>query len=244
MDSKEILSIFSFLLLFLQSHARPANQKEESFGPSSPASAPGPSSPAPSNHGCWLSSTSCHNESLRACLDPASIGSKKVIVLVMNEGEKNLIVSVSTSHGKTKKVEVLPHLTKKVEITAKVGGNSTIQIDAGELRCAIQIGAAASSYGIFNYIPFPRHISPIYLLILTGLIIGSTYAFYKRSKRDDGIAYQQLEMGQPASSSPNNVDVETAQGWEQDWEGEWQEVKSKLASVNGLSSRSAKRDDD
>lgn len=51
-------------------------------------------------------------------------------------------------------------------------------------------------------------------------------------------------MGQPVSSSPNNVDVETAQGWEQDWDGEWQEVKSKLASVNGLSSRSAKRDDD
>ncbi|KAG8501863.1 hypothetical protein CXB51_004713 [Gossypium anomalum] len=195
MDSKEILSIFSFLLLFLQSQARPVVESPPSSGLSSPAPAPGPS-----NHGCWLSSTSCHNESLRACLDPASI--------------------------------------------AKVGGNSTIQIDAGELRCAIQIGAAASSYGIFNYIPFPRHISPIYLLILSGLIIGSTYAFYKRSKRDDGIAYQQLEMGQPASSSPNNVDVETAQGWEQDWEGEWQEVKSKLASVNGLSSRSAKRDDD
>ncbi|MBA0871903.1 hypothetical protein Goshw_001857 [Gossypium schwendimanii] len=217
MDSKEILSIFSFLLLFLQSHARPPVESSLPSGPSSPAPAPGPS-----NYGCWLSSTSCHNESLRACLDPASIGSKKVIVLVMNEGERNL----------------------NVEITAKVGGNSTIQIDAGELSCAIHIGAAASSYGIFNYIPFPRHISPIYLVILTGLIIGSTYAFYKRSKRDDGIAYQQLEMGQPASSSPNNVDVETAQGWEQDWDGEWQEVKSKLASVNGLSSRSAKRDDD
>ncbi|KAB2085796.1 hypothetical protein ES319_A05G423000v1 [Gossypium barbadense] len=239
MNSKEILSIFSFLLLFLQSHARPAGDSSPSSRLSSPAPAPGPS-----NHGCWLSSTSCHNESLRACLDPASIGSKKVLVLVMNEGERNLTVSVSMSHDKTKKVEVLPHLTQKVEITAKVGGNSTIQIDAGELSCAIQIGAAASSYGIFNYIPFPRHISPIYLLILTGLIIGSTYAFYKRSKRDDGIAYQQLEMGQPASSSPNNVDVETAQGWEQDWEGEWREVKSKLASANGLSSRSAKRDDD
>ncbi|MBA0629984.1 hypothetical protein Godav_002120 [Gossypium davidsonii] len=239
MDSKEILSIFSFLLLFLQSHARPPVKSSLPSGPSSPAPAPGPS-----NHGCWLSSTSCHNESLRACLDPASIGSKKVIVLVMNEGERNLNVSVSMSHGKTKTVEVLPNLTRKVEITAKVGGNSTIQIDAGELRCAIHIEAAASSYGIFNYIPFPRHISPIYLVILTGLIIGSTYACYKRSKRDDGIAYQQLEMGQPASSSPNNVDVETAQGWEQDWDGEWQEVKSKLASVNGLSSRSAKRDDD
>ncbi|TYH75409.1 hypothetical protein ES332_D04G016600v1 [Gossypium tomentosum] len=195
MDSTEILSIFSFLLLFLQSHARPPVESSLPSGPSSPAPAPGPS-----NHGCWLSSTSCHNESLRACLDPASI--------------------------------------------AKVGGNSTIEIDAGELRCAIHIGAAASSSGIFNYIPFPRHISPIYLVILTGLIIGSTYACYKRSKRDDGIAYQQLEMGQPVSSSPNNVDVETAQGWEQDWDGEWQEVKSKLASVNGLSSRSAKRDDD
>ncbi|KAL1174019.1 hypothetical protein V6Z11_A05G451700 [Gossypium hirsutum] len=216
MNSKEILSIFSFLLLFLQSHARPAGDSSPSSSLSSPAPAPGPS-----NHGCWLSSTSCHNESLRACLDPASIGSKKVLVLVMNEGERNLTVSVSMSHDKTKKVEVLPHLTQKVEITAKVGGNSTIQIDAGELSCAIQIGAAASS-----------------------LIIGSTYAFYKRSKRDDGIAYQQLEMGQPASSSPNNVDVETAQGWEQDWEGEWREVKSKLASANGLSSRSAKRDDD
>lgn len=49
-------------------------------------------------------------------------------------------------------------------------------------------------------------------------------------------------MGQPASSSPNNADVETAQGWEHDWDGEWQEVKSKLGSGNGPSSRSAKRD--
>ena len=59
----------------------------------------------------------------------------------------------------------------------------------------------------------------------------------------------ELEMGQPDSASANNV--ETTEGWEQDWDGDWDELKSKAAighqmvngSANGLISRPPNRDD-
>ncbi|XWS74510.1 hypothetical protein CRYUN_Cryun01aG0004100 [Craigia yunnanensis] len=139
-----------------------------------------------------------------------------------------------------------------VYIPANLGGNSSIRLDAGNLECVIRIGSLASGGGIFGYIPFATHITPIngaYLLCLTGLIvIGSTWACCKRGKRGQqgyGIPYQELEMGQPDSPSANNV--ETTEGWEQDWD-ELKYLKAAIGhqmangSANGLTSRPPKRD--
>ncbi|XP_039060650.1 uncharacterized protein LOC120204660 [Hibiscus syriacus] len=240
MDSNQFVSIFSFLLLFHHSQARtlPSPSPSPLFSPS-PA-------PEPSNNGCWLQPNSCHNISLTACVDPSSTSSEEVILLVKNEGERSLTVNVSMLNGKAMakhvdNTQIPPHRVKEIKISTDVGGNSSIQIEAKNMGCVIYLVSAASSGGILDYIPLPTHISPINgasLLILTGLIIGSCYACYKHGKRGDGTPYQQLEMAQP--TSPNNV--ETARGWEQDWDDDWRQMANG-SSQNGLSSRSTKRDD-
>ncbi|XWS65572.1 hypothetical protein CRYUN_Cryun05aG0125300 [Craigia yunnanensis] len=258
MDSKKIDSIFffffSFIILYHESHARTLD-----YG--SPLSSPSPSpAPGPSNEGCWLLLKSCRNGSLTACIDPSSTSSKELLLLVKNDGESPLKVNVTVSHAKhtiqDQEKLIAGHKIKKVYITANLGGNSSIKLDAGNLECVIRIESAASGGGIFDYIPFGTHITPIngaYLLFLTCLIvIGSIWACCKRGQRGqqgDGIPYQELEMGQPDSPSANNV--ETTEGWEQDWDGDWDELKSKAAirrqmanrSANGLTSRPPKRDD-
>ncbi|KAJ7959530.1 pollen-specific leucine-rich repeat extensin-like protein 1 [Quillaja saponaria] len=55
--------------------------------------------------------------------------------------------------------------------------------------------------------------------MLASLIIGGTWACCKLAKRGwhvDGVPYQELEMGQADPITANNV--ETAEGWDQDWE--------------------------
>ncbi|GMI73225.1 hypothetical protein HRI_000991800 [Hibiscus trionum] len=248
MDSKQIVSIFSFLLLFHQSQARTLDSPSPSPSPLfSPSSSPSPSpAPGPSNNGCWLQPNNCHDGSLTACVHPSSTGSKEVILFVKNEGETTLTVNVSMSHAKQMNMnntQIPPHRIKEVKITVNVAGNASIQIDAGNMGCVIYIVSTAPRGGILDYIPLATHISPVSgasLLILTALVIGSGCACYKCGKRGEGTPYQQLEMAQPAS--PNNV--ETAQGWEQDWDDDWRQTANG-SSVNGLSSRSTitKRDD-
>ncbi|XP_022764850.1 uncharacterized protein LOC111310029 [Durio zibethinus] len=242
MDSKKFVSIsfffFSFLLLFHESVARTVDG-----GP--PMSSPSPSpAPGPGEEGCWFQSASCRNESLMACIDPSSIASKELL-FVKNDGERLLNVTISYAKHIIQKIPIPGHQIKEVNISANLGGNSVIQLDAGNLECVIRIGSPALGGSIFNYFPFATQITPIngaYLLFLTGLIVWSTWACYKHGKRGrqgDGIPYQELEMGQPDSPSPHNV--ETAEGWEQDWDGNWDEIKSKTAK--GLTSRPPKRDD-
>ncbi|XVF24348.1 hypothetical protein REPUB_Repub13aG0120100 [Reevesia pubescens] len=253
MDSKKIVSILFFFISFLITIFDESEARTLDFG-SSPSPAPGPS-----YNGCWFLLNSCRNGSLTACIHPSSsTGSKELLLVVKNDGEIPLKVNVTMSHASKhiiQEIQLPQHQIKKVNIPANLGGNSYIQLDAGNLECVIRIGsAAASGGGIFDYIPFATHMTPIngaYLLFLTALIIGSTCACYKRGKRrqqGDGIQYQELEMGQPDSPLPNNV--ETTDGWEQDWDGDWDELKSKVAvghqmangSANGLTSRLPNKD--
>ncbi|KAL4312675.1 hypothetical protein GQ457_01G036140 [Hibiscus cannabinus] len=234
MDSNQIVSIFSLLLLFHQSQARPLD-------PPSPLFSPSPA-PGPSDGGCWLLPDNCQNGSLSACVHQSSTGSKQVILSVKNEGETSLMVNVSISHANhmyTKNnTQIPPHRTEQVKITANVAGNASIKIEAGNLGCVIHL---VSRGGILDYISLATRMSPIggaSLLILTGLIIGSGCAYYKCGKRGEGTPYQQLEMARPAS--PN--DAETTRGWEQGWDDDWRQMANG-SSANGLSSRSAKRED-
>ncbi|OMO63721.1 hypothetical protein CCACVL1_22333 [Corchorus capsularis] len=226
----------------------------------SPAPAPGPSS----NQGCWLlSKKTCRNESLAACIDPSTIASEELLVLVKNDGEGLLEVNVSISHAEhiiqDKKINITGHQVEEVKLAAYHKGNSSILVDAGNLGCSIYIEPTASR-GVFDYLALRSHIIPpngIFLLFVTSLIFGTTWACYKLGKRvvqqGDGISYQQLEMGQGPDSpsvkepdSPSVNNVEAAEGWERDWDGDWDELKSKAAkgsSVNGLTARTSKRDD-
>lgn len=112
-----------------------------------------------------------------------------------------------------------------------------------------------SEENFFIYLPsYDKLLTPIngaYFLILSALIFGVTWACCKCRKRrwNDGVPYQELEMGLPESVSAMNM--ETAEGWDEGWDDDWDEnnaVKSPGASrigsisANGLTSRSPNRD--
>lgn len=103
---------------------------------------------------------------------------------------------------------------------------------------------------------YSKQVTPIYgayLAFLVALVIGGSWALcsFRKRRTDNGVQYQELEMGLPGSS--NTVHVETAEGWDQDWDDDdWDEdkairspggrVQAKTISSNGLTSRSTKTD--
>ncbi|XP_071716640.1 uncharacterized protein [Rutidosis leptorrhynchoides] len=104
---------------------------------------------------------------------------------------------------------------------------------------------------------YSKQVTPIYgayFAFLVALIIGASWVLcsFRKRRTDNGVPYQELEMGLPESS--NAVNVETAEGWDQDWDDDdWDEDKaitspgggihSKSISSNGLTSRATKKDD-
>ncbi|XP_071739073.1 uncharacterized protein [Rutidosis leptorrhynchoides] len=107
---------------------------------------------------------------------------------------------------------------------------------------------------------YSKQVTPIfgaYFAFLVTLIIGASWALcsFRKRRTDNGVPYQELEMGLPESS--NEVNVETGvEGWDQDWDDDddWDEDKaikspagggihSKSISSNGLTSRPTKKDD-
>ncbi|XP_024982299.1 dentin sialophosphoprotein-like isoform X2 [Cynara cardunculus var. scolymus] len=84
---------------------------------------------------------------------------------------------------------------------------------------------------------------------LKALVIGGSWAMcsFRKRRTNGGVPYQELEMGLPESS--NAIDVETAEGWDQDWDDDdWDEDKAirspgaRMISSNGLMSRATKKD--
>nr|GEY05921.1 dentin sialophosphoprotein-like isoform X1 [Tanacetum cinerariifolium] len=103
---------------------------------------------------------------------------------------------------------------------------------------------------------YSKQVTPIYgayFAFLIALIIGASWALcsFRKRRSDNGVPYQELEMALPESS--NAADVETGQGWDQDWDDDdWDEDKAirspggraqtRSISSNGLTSRATKKD--
>ncbi|PWA88098.1 hypothetical protein CTI12_AA109440 [Artemisia annua] len=103
---------------------------------------------------------------------------------------------------------------------------------------------------------YSKQVTPVYgayFAFLIALIIGASWALcsFRKRRSDNGVPYQELEMALPESS--NAADVETAGGWDQDWDDDdWDEDKAirspggrgqtKSISSNGLTSRATKKD--
>nr|XP_043637004.1 dentin sialophosphoprotein-like isoform X2 [Erigeron canadensis] len=104
---------------------------------------------------------------------------------------------------------------------------------------------------------YSKQVTPIYgayIAFLVALVVGASWALcsFRKRRTDNGVPYQELEMGLPESS--NAVNLETAEGWDQDWDDDdWDEdnairspggnLHSKSISSNGLTSRATKKDD-
>lgn len=136
-----------------------------------------------------------------------------------------------------------------------MGKGAEIVLNAGDGSCRLQLDRRVSVDNILQQVSlYSKHVTPIhgaYFLFLVTLLFGGTWACCKlRKKRhQDGVVYQELEMGMPESASAANV--VTADGWDQDWDDDWDEenaVKSPGGhtygniSANGLTSRSSKKD--
>uniref|UniRef100_A0A5B7BIK2 DUF7356 domain-containing protein n=1 Tax=Davidia involucrata TaxID=16924 RepID=A0A5B7BIK2_DAVIN len=209
------------------------------------------------NERCEMVSNKCQdNKNMTACIPHAGSGSQGSFLLIQNDGEISLkvnftILPVNITYGE---IDLLEHRAKKINISANVEGSQSIVLHAGNGDCEIHMRSSAPE-NFYKQFPYATYVTPIngaYLLFLTALIIGGTWACCKLGKRGrnlDGVPYQELEMGQQESLSGMNV--ETAEGWDQGWDDDWDEEKAVKSpsgnhvgngQANGFTSRSSKSD--
>ncbi|XP_007033526.2 PREDICTED: uncharacterized protein LOC18602214 [Theobroma cacao] len=193
--------------------------------------------------------------SLSACIKDFETGSKKLVVLVQNRGERTLIVNFAGASEEPKGLKVPKHGTERINISLTVSESSRLVLSAGNGDCVLPVDLLVSEGNFFLNLPYyDKLVTPVngaYFLIVTVLIFGGSWAccMLRKRRRHDGIPYQELEMGLPESMAA--IEVETAEGWDQGWDDEWDEdkaVKSPVGrhvaniSANGLTARSSNRD--
>ncbi|XAR68711.1 hypothetical protein NMG60_11000060 [Bertholletia excelsa] len=220
--------------------------------------------PTPSNLSCKESIGNCSlNKEVIACIHGLDSGYKCLVLLVQNEGESNLEldVNVSTSlQNVTEIYRITRQITNRINITWTTGESGKLFLKAGNMTCTLSMepplsggNLSLSGGGFLQQLPsYYKQVTPIYVayfFFLIALVVGGTYAccqFRKRRRRQDGVPYQELEMGSSLA-----VNLETAEGWDAGWDDDWDEemaVKSPGGghtgniSANGLTARSSNRD--
>ncbi|WCJ27845.1 hypothetical protein M5689_009569 [Euphorbia peplus] len=194
---------------------------------------------------------------LVACILNFQTEDQKFVVLAQNEGEDDMHIDLSAPDpSNSTSLELPKHKTR--EITLLFGNSNEVILKSGYGDCIlhIDVGLPTSKGNYFLYLPsYDKLVTPIngaYFLIISVVIFGgmSICCLFRKKRRQEGIPYQELEMGLPASSLSNSV--ETAEGWDEGWDDDWDEenaVKSPPGqhaasiSANGLTSRSAKKDE-
>ncbi|XP_041028086.1 uncharacterized protein LOC121268044 isoform X2 [Juglans microcarpa x Juglans regia] len=193
------------------------------------------------------------NRDMTACIQSSQSGSKEVVVLVQNKGESTLKVNLS-GESISKNLEIPKHQTKNITISLTNGKSYKLLLNAGNGDCELDVRPLVEANVYMRFPSFDKLLTPVngaYLLILTVLVFGGTWACFKLRKRrhHGGVPYQELEMGLPESVSA--INVETAEGWDQGWDDDWDEDNAVRSpgerhagsiSANGLTSRSSNRD--
>ncbi|KAL0310081.1 UNVERIFIED_CONTAM: hypothetical protein Sradi_5950400 [Sesamum radiatum] len=182
---------------------------------------------------------------------------KQLFLVVQNEGESTLKVNVNLPNleNALPAFEVSKHKNRRMDISSIVGKNSELIVNSGSAKCELHLVNPVSVDNLMRQLSFySKQVTPIYAVYASSLLVlllGGTWAcckFRKRS-RQEGIPYQELEMGFPETASAVNLDV--AEGWDHDWDDDWDEdtaVKSPIGpqvrnfSADGLTARSAKID--
>ncbi|KAD6120299.1 hypothetical protein E3N88_11570 [Mikania micrantha] len=170
-------------------------------------------------------------KTIMACAQDYDNGSNNLTLIVQNEQDVDLKVNITIGtsiNNNLPTFELLAHATKKVNITLPGDKSNKVILNAGNGDCELQIGQP----------------SPV-----NTLVIGGSWALcsFRKRRTDGGVPYQELEMG-PTESS-NAVDVENAEGWDQDWDDDdWDEDKAirspggNRITSNGLTSRATNKD--
>ncbi|XP_039001829.1 uncharacterized protein LOC120128143 [Hibiscus syriacus] len=204
--------------------------------------------------------TRCEDQSsMTACIKGFGTGSKELTVVVHNSGEEILNVNLDGPYGGSfpKRLRVPKHGTQKINIPMTVDEPGSIVLTAGNGDCILPLDPNVSNTYFFSKLPsYDKLLTPVngaYFLIVAVVILGGSWAcciFRKRRQHEDGMPYQELEMGMPESIAA--TDVETTEGWDQVWDDDWDEdnaVRSPLGrnvitsiSASGLTARSSSRD--
>lgn len=147
----------------------------------------------------------------------------------------------------------------QVDISSIMGKSTELIVNSGNGKCALPLVKSVTVDNLIHQLSFySKQVTPIhgaYASFIVALLLGGTWGICRFRKRNqhDGIAYQELEMGLPESSSAVNADdeEEEEEGWDENWDDDWDEdstVKSpsgnqvRSVSSDGLVSRSSKKD--
>ncbi|KAI3759939.1 hypothetical protein L1987_50326 [Smallanthus sonchifolius] len=155
--------------------------------------------------------------------------------------------------SKSKDTKDLPK-SKEADDTTK---SKSKDVDDPSKSTTISVDTPVSKNNFVDQMTFySKQVTPMhgaYLAFLVALVVGGSWALcsFRKRRTDGGVPYQELEMG--PSESSNAVDVEAAEGWDQDWDDDdWDEdkairspggsINAKTISSNGLTSRATKKD--
>jgi hypothetical protein len=133
-----------------------------------------------------------------------------------------------------------------ITYTALDGGNITLS-DGKKVDCIIHVGWTVERQSVsdlqkqFQQVAaYAMHLNPIYgasFFVFIVVLVSVVCACCKFAMRrgNDGLPYQQLEMG---GQAPNSFGVDntttTIDGWEDDWDDDWDDE----VAANGLPLRS------
>ncbi|XP_004239972.1 uncharacterized protein [Solanum lycopersicum] len=183
---------------------------------------------------CIGVSNKCQDDhiGMTACFFPAGKGHEEPFLFVLNNGDNALTlkVNVSSANKTYENIQIPKHDFKQINISSKIGGSSSIMLDAGTGKCTINIGRSLWQ-GYFNMPSYTMYVNPTngaYLLGMTALLIGGIVICCKLRTQDrhvDGIAYQELEMGQPEPQSSMKLEI-SSEGWNESWDEDWDDEKA------------------
>nr|CAB3461179.1 unnamed protein product [Digitaria exilis] len=235
--------------------ASPLKDTTDSHKASPPPGGPGPNGGAnPEDTGSQAKQTDKMKELMENC---APVGS---FVIVHNEGQNEINVTVKGLSNTD--IEQTLHLTKgtfgqiKIKYINPDGWNITLS--GTNENCSIAKQSVEKRVSDLQQqlqmVVDALRLNPIYgasFFVFTVVLVGIVCVCCKFTKRrgNDGVPYQQLEMG---SQAPNSAVVDnttsTTDGWEDGWDDDWDDEEAPArpsdkkptssVSANGLSLRS------
>ncbi|XWS35414.1 hypothetical protein CRYUN_Cryun21dG0124400 [Craigia yunnanensis] len=114
---------------------------------------------------CVGIANSCEDgNSLTACIKGFGTGSKELVVLVHNSGEKPLKVNLAGSSGESfaKGLEVPKQGTERINISLTVSKSSQLVLSAGNGDCVLPLNALVSEGNFFLNLPsYDKLVTPV-----------------------------------------------------------------------------------
>ncbi|KAL5232415.1 hypothetical protein ABZP36_031191 [Zizania latifolia] len=194
-----------------------------------------------------------------ACLQISQDASIQPFVIVRNEGQNVITVSVEATpniiiDNKKLPLQLAKGFSGEVNITYDNPNGGEIKVMSGDGYCLLHPKQTVSDWqqSFQQLAAYATRTNPIYgasFLVFTVVLVGVVCACCKfaRRKHADGVPYQQLEMGTQAPNSGVENTRSTVDGWEDGWDDDWDDEEapakpsdkkpSGSISANGLSLR-------